>query len=124
MRHGLPQFDPLALHPTIEAAYSCVWPPVRGVQPERSSKWLFHWGYAIRAFVGDPYGRDAGELVLWESVETPAGVAKIVPLRERLSGMCGSVGHGEGLALYRGRARLCSPSGMSQELGQGYVIEG
>lgn len=71
--------------------------PLPGVQLKRP----FCLSIRIRASVGDPYGRDAGELVLWGSLERPAGVAKIVPLGERLSGMCGSVGHGEGLALNR-----------------------
>jgi hypothetical protein len=45
----------------------------------------------IRLAVGDPYGRARGQGLLWESVERVQGVAKLVPLRERLAGMCGSV---------------------------------
>jgi len=59
----------------------------------------FFVAHANRASVGDPYGRDAGNPVLWESSETPGELAKIAALSERLSGMCGSVEHVEGLAL-------------------------
>lgn len=59
----------------------------------------FFVAHADRASVGDPYGRDAGNPVLWESSETPGELAKIAALSERLSGMCGSVEHVEGLAL-------------------------
>lgn len=54
-----------------------------------------------RSRVGDPYGRREGNPVLWESSETPGELAKAADLSERLPGMCGSVGHGEGLALNR-----------------------
>jgi hypothetical protein len=47
----------------------------------------------IRPVVGEPYGRAGGQALLWERSERAQGVAKIVPLTERLSGMCGSVRH-------------------------------
>ena len=50
-----------------------------------------------------------GKPLLWVRYETEAGVAKIVPLIERLSGMCGSVQHVR-FSPFFGRARLCSPS--------------
>lgn len=71
--------------------------PLPGVQLKRP----FCLSIRIRASVGDPYGRDAGNPVLWESSETPGELAKAAALSERLPGMCGSVGHGEGLALNR-----------------------
>ena len=39
------------------------------------------------------HGRGEGELLLWGRSERAVRVAKIVPLTERLSGMCGSVQH-------------------------------
>jgi hypothetical protein len=49
--------------------------------------------------VGVNTAGDEGYPVLWESSERPDGVAKIVPLSERLSGMRGSVQHRRNLAL-------------------------
>ena len=58
-----------------------------------------------------------GKPLLWERYEIEAGVAKIVPLTERLSGMCGSVQHVRSSPLTR-RARRCSPSSIGVELEQ------
>ena len=75
-------------------------PGISGVPlPGIELKGLFCCLFRDRASVGDPYGRDAGNPVLWESSETPGELAKIAALSERLSGMCGSVEHVEGLAL-------------------------
>jgi len=55
-----------------------------------------------------------GKPILWGSLEILARVAKIVPLDERLSDMCGSVQHAKVYPFFR-RARLCSPSSIDAE---------
>ena len=58
-----------------------------------SSKWLFCFLRAQPPTRRGKHGRSRGQPILWGSLETLARVAKIVPLDERLSGMCGSVQH-------------------------------
>ena len=58
-----------------------------------SSKWLFCFLRAQPPTCRGKHGRGRGKPILWGSLETLARVAKIVPLDERLSGMCGSVQH-------------------------------
>jgi hypothetical protein len=57
-----------------------------------SSKRLFCF-LRDRSRVGDPYGRREGYGTTVGKRERVPGAAKIEPLRERLSGMCGSVRH-------------------------------
>jgi len=67
-------------------------------------------GVYIRLAVGGTNGRARGKLVLWESVEIPEGVAKLVPLHARLASMCGSVVHHvKGLSCLLRMAECCSP---------------
>jgi hypothetical protein len=63
------------------------WVPTGG-----SSKRLFCF-LRNRSRVGDPYGRREGYGTTVGKRERVPGAAKIEPLRERLSGMCGSVRH-------------------------------
>jgi len=63
------------------------------------------------------HGRHGGYPVLWASSEKPGRVAKIAPLGERLSGMCGSVQHVR-FSPVSGRARLCSPSSIEVSMGK------
>jgi hypothetical protein len=58
-----------------------------------SSKWLFCFLRAQPLTCRGQHGRGEGELLLWGRSERAVRVAKIVPLTERLSGMCGSVQH-------------------------------
>jgi len=60
--------------------------------------------------VGVNTAGDEGYPVLWESSERPDGVAKIVPLSERLSGMRGSVQHRRNLALWGGLGIVHHPA--------------
>lgn len=78
----------------MEAVYSCVCPHrLRGTTTGRSSKRLFCFLLRNRSRVGDPYGRREGYGTTVGKRERVPGAAKIEPLRERLSGMCGSVRH-------------------------------
>ena len=67
--------------------------PVMGNYDGAVVSGFFYVSTRIRPVVGDPYGRTGGQALLWERSERAQGVAKIVPLTERLSGMCGSVRH-------------------------------
>ena len=58
-----------------------------------SSKWLFCFLRAQPPMCRGQHDRHGGELLLWGRSERAVRVAKIVPLTERLSGMCGSVQH-------------------------------
>ena len=61
-----------------------------GGYDRRSSK-RFFFADTTAHLVGVNTTGDEGYPVLWESSERPDGVAKIVPLSERLSGMRGSI---------------------------------
>lgn len=56
-----------------------------------SGFFVFYYTTARVSVTHTAGARDTG--LLWESVERVPGAAKIEPLRERLSGMCGSVRH-------------------------------
>ena len=68
---------------------SPLWTSVTG----GSSKWLFSFLNYNRSRVGDLYDRREGYGTTVGKRERVPGAAKIEPLRERLSGMCGSVRH-------------------------------
>ena len=75
----------------MEAIYTCLAP--LGELRRGSCKWLFCFLLHNRSRVGDPYDRREGYGTTVGKRERVPGAAKIEPLRERLSGMCGSVRH-------------------------------
>ena len=73
----------------LKAVYSCTAP--KWGFDQCSSKRLFLCLSRNRLAVGDPYGRARGYALLWVRSERARRAAKIAPLTEWLSGMCGSV---------------------------------
>ena len=67
--------------------------PVYGEPLRGSCKRLFYCPYAQPPMCRGQHDRHGGQVTTVGKRERVTGAAKIEPLRERLSGMCGSVQH-------------------------------
>jgi len=74
----------------LEAVYTCL-APLKGNHDGAVVSGFFIAPTRNRLAVGDPYGRARGYALLWVRSERARRAAKIAPLTEWLSGMCGSV---------------------------------
>jgi hypothetical protein len=75
----------------LKAVYSCT-APIRGFD-QCSSKRLFLCLFTQPPMCRGQHDRHGGQVTTVGKRERVTGAAKIEPLRERLSGMCGSVQH-------------------------------
>jgi len=74
----------------LKAVYSCTTPNGASTSAAVSGFFIVY-STRNRLAVGDPYGRARGYALLWVRSERARRAAKIAPLTEWLSGMCGSV---------------------------------
>ena len=91
---------PVGVEPNRQGQLLMPLPRRSGVRPGAAVTGFF-FGRTQPPMRRGQHGRHGGNPVLWESSETPGELAKAAALSERLPGVCGSVGHGEGLALNR-----------------------